>query len=97
MPFEIIAIGVSYDEETLARSVKDGTINESLAKRLRKSHLSKTKAMKYLRESCNLKNCREIHLLHMSGSNIDRESTRQWFEDELFIPTFAGGKYDRVR
>lgn len=92
--FDIIALGCSYDEQVLASRVDAGVIIESLATRLRTAHLSRSKAMKYLTQCCKLPNCRELHLLHMSKSNIDREATRQWFEDELFVPVYAKAKYE---
>lgn len=83
--FDIIAIECSYDKHTLRAMVESGKIHESVAKRLLTSHLEKSNAMDYLTKYCDLSKCSEIHLLHCSGDNIDRERVRQEFEDKFFI------------
>ena len=90
-PFEIIAIECSYSKDILNKLVKSGEINEVVAKRLLTSHLEKDNTMKYLREFCDLAKCREIHLLHLSGLNIDKETTRREFYEEFFIKTILVG------
>ena len=86
--FAIIAIEVSYDKAILQDMVDRQAINEELAKRLLTSHMEKDNAKRYLSEFCNMSRCRELHLLHLSGDNIDREKTREEFEDEFMMPTF---------
>ena len=71
--FSIIAIECSYDREILQRCVESGDINEEVAKRLLSSHMSKNAAMTYLEKFCDLSKCREIHLLHCSGDNLDKD------------------------
>ena len=85
--FSIIMLEVSYDKEILQERVDTKDIDEALAKRLLTSHMEKQNALRYLTEHCDLSKCREIHLLHMSDGNIDREETRKEFEDKLFIDT----------
>ncbi len=87
MPFDIIAIECAYDKDILMERVDTKDIDEALAKRLLTSHMEKQNTMRYLMEYCDLSKCREIHLLHMSEGNIDREKTRKEFEDKLFIDT----------
>lgn len=87
VPLTIVAIECAYDKDVLQERVDTGDINESLAKRLLTSHLEKQVAMRYLTEFCDLSKCREIHLLHLSGGNIDKERTRKEFEDRFFIQT----------
>jgi phosphoribosyl 1,2-cyclic phosphodiesterase len=87
LPFSIIALECSYDKLILEKRVALGDINESLAKRLLTSHQEKQVAMDYIEKYCELSKCREIQLLHMSSDNIDREQTRQEFEDRFFIKT----------
>lgn len=84
-PFTIIAIECSYNGEYLAKKVRDGTINESLAKRLLDSHMEETECLRYLQEFCDLSHCRVIHLLHLSADNINKKRIRKEFEKELFI------------
>ena len=86
-PFSIIAIECSYDIAILQARVEAEDINETFAKRLLNSHTEKTVAMKYISKHCNLEKCREIHLLHMSGDNIDKELVRAQFERKFFIET----------
>ena len=85
--FSIIAIECSYDIKILERRVNEQDINEELAKRLLKSHMEKQTTMKYLAEFCNLYKCQEIHLLHMSADNIDKQATKLEFEKKFFIET----------
>ena len=87
VPFDIIAIECSYDKDILQARLDAGKVTESLAKRLLSSHMEKQTAKKYLAKYCNLSKCREIHLLHMSAENIDREETIKEFEAAFFIKT----------
>ena len=84
-PFSIIMIECSFDHAILADRVEKNDIHEALAKRLLTSHMSKDTCLTYLRDHCDLSKCREIHLLHMSGDNIDKKETRKEFEDALFL------------
>lgn len=86
-PFSIIMLECSYDNYMLQLRVDTEDINESLAKRLLNSHMEKTVAMDYIAKYCDLSKCRELHLLHMSNDNIDKELTRAEFEQRFFIKT----------
>ncbi len=83
--FEIIAIECSYDKNIVKQRVEDGTLHESQARRLLKSHMEKYATLSYLMTNCDLSKCREVHLLHMSDENIDKESTVKEFKDALMI------------
>ncbi|MHC4324091.1 MAG: MBL fold metallo-hydrolase [Planctomycetota bacterium] len=85
--FNIIAICCSYDGETIRDLVEAEKINETYAKRLISSHMEKNTTKSYIKDCCNLDKCTEIHLLHMSGSNIDKEKVRAELEKEFFIKT----------
>lgn len=85
--FKTIAIECSYDKAILQERVDTGDINEALAKRLLTSHMEKSTTIRYLSEFCDLSKCEEIHLLHLSGENIEREQTRKEIEDRFFITT----------
>ena len=87
MKFSIIALECSYDPYLLADRVRNGTINETLAKRLLDSHMSKDETKRYLANCCNLSKCKEIHLLHMSGDNIIKANARREFKDLFMIET----------
>lgn len=85
--FSIIAIECSFDRDVLQKHVDLGEIHESLAKRLLTSHLEKHNCMTYIRDYCRLDNCTEIHLLHLSGDNLNKRETQKEFEHEFFITT----------
>jgi len=87
VPFSIVAIECSYDKNILQKRVDTGDTHETVAKRLLTSHLEKQEAMRYLDEFCDLSKCREIHLLHMSGDNIDKAQAKKDFEKRFFIET----------
>jgi phosphoribosyl 1,2-cyclic phosphodiesterase len=87
MAFDIIAIECSYDKRILQGRIDEGAISDPLAKRLLTSHAEKSAAMEYLSKCCDLSKCHEIHLLHMSRGNIDRERTRREFERKFLIET----------
>jgi phosphoribosyl 1,2-cyclic phosphodiesterase len=91
LEFNIIAICCNYDKDILNKRVEDGTINETYAKRLLESHMEKETTKDYLRK-CNLGKCTEIHLLHMSGHNTDKEKIRAEIEKEFFIKTIIAGE-----
>ncbi len=85
--FNIIAIECSYDLEYLKGRVDSRDINEVLAKRLLITHAEKQTTIKYLREYCDLSHCREVHLLHCSSDNLDKQATKIEFEKMFFIKT----------
>lgn len=91
LEFNIIAICCNYDGELLARLEADDKINTEFAKRLLTSHMEQKVTISYIRDCCNLGKCTEIHLLHMSGGNIDKEKVRAEIEDEFFIKTLTAG------
>ena len=90
-PFDIIAIEASFDKDILSKRVADKDIHESLAKRLLTSHMEKSNTMTYIKDYCNLDKCREIHLLHCSGDNLDKQKTVTEFYEEFMIPTLIVG------
>jgi phosphoribosyl 1,2-cyclic phosphodiesterase len=88
LAFDIIAIAASYDKDVLAERVNNEQVNETLAKRLLVSHTEWRVAKRYLKEFCDLSRCREIHLLHPSADNMDKQRVRKDIEDSFFIKTF---------
>lgn len=85
--FDIIAIECNYDDDKLSENVKNGLINESLAKRIINTHMSKKICKDFLEHHCNLSKCTEIHLIHLSENNIVKDNLVKEFEDELLIKT----------
>jgi phosphoribosyl 1,2-cyclic phosphodiesterase len=78
--FSIVAIEASYCGETLERKVAAGIIDEALARRLLDSHMEVKETMRYIDEFIDKEKLHEIHLLHISGDNNDRERCRKRFE-----------------
>lgn len=85
--FDIIAIECSYDADILQAKVEAETINEALATRLLTSHMEVKETKRYLKECCDLSRCQEIHLIHLSGSNIVKDKIKDEFESEFLIET----------
>ena len=85
VPFDIIAIECSYDKDILLKRVEYGDMDEQRANRLLQSHMEKQATLSYLQDHCNLKKCREIHLLHMSSENLDKQKTVKEYEEALMI------------
>jgi len=81
-PFSIIAIEAAYDAEVLKQRVEDGEVNETYARRLLTSHMEVNITKQYLR-CCNREKLRQIHLLHISGGNIDKRKLAQEFVKEF--------------
>jgi phosphoribosyl 1,2-cyclic phosphodiesterase len=71
--FSIVAIGCNYDREILERRVGAGDMNEAVAKRILTSHPASWWVKKYLAESVCHDKLRQVHLLHCSNGNLDRE------------------------
>jgi len=92
LAFSIIAICCSYDGAVLRELEATGKIDPSLAKRLLTSHMEKETTKAYIRDHCCTDKLTEIYLLHMSGGNIDQETTRAEFEDEFFTKTIIAGR-----
>ena len=92
LAFSIVALCCNYDGDVLAKREETGDINTELAKRLLASHMEWHETKRYVKEFCCLDKCTEIHLLHMSGDNLDKEAVRAEFEREFFTKTFIAGK-----
>ena len=82
--FTHIAMECSYDAEILQYNIKKEYLPLVLGKRLQNTHTSTEVAKRYLDKFTDLTKCREIHLLHCSEGNLDKERTRKEFEDRYF-------------
>ena len=83
--FDIVVLECSYDREYLEKRVREGTINKAVATRLLTSHMEEKETLRTLQNFINLEKCHEIHLIHCSADNLNKERIRKEFEDELFI------------
>jgi len=86
-PFEIVAIECSYNKKYLQKRVDKGEIPKTVAKRLLLNHMEESETLRTLQNFINLDKCREIHLLHLSADNINKERVKKKFEKELMIET----------
>ena len=84
-PFAIVAIEASYDKDMLNDRLELKQCHDAVAKRLLTSHMEWRNTRNYLQQFVDLSQCREIHLLHMSGDNINKPSVRKKIENEFFI------------
>jgi len=89
--FTTIAIECSYDRVKADALFAAGKINKFYREQRLTQHLEINDTKRYLREFCDLSQCRELHLLHMSKTLGDKESVRQEFETEFLINTFIAG------
>ncbi len=81
--FSIVAIEANYCGETLERKVTQGKVNRSFADRLINTHMSVQETMRYIDKFIDKEKLHEIHLLHISGNNNDRERCRKRFEKKF--------------
>lgn len=65
-----IMVECNYSEEILKENLITGSINGTLAKRLRQSHFSLENVKDFLKAN-DLSGVEEIYLLHLSGKNAD--------------------------
>lgn len=65
-----IMVECNYSEEILRENLINGSINGTLAKRLRQSHFSLENVKDFLKAN-DLSRVEEIYLLHLSGKNAD--------------------------
>ena len=84
-PFQIIAIECSYNREYLQKRIDEKTINEALGIRLLSNHMEESNCLKYIIEFCDLSKLEEVHLLHMSASNLHKDRIKKEFERKLLV------------
>lgn len=86
-----IMIEANFDEGILDGNVKSGTIHPSLAKRIRKSHLSLTTCIEALQAN-DLSAVNNIVLLHLSDDNADEAMFRKTVEASTGKKTYIAKK-----
>lgn len=70
----------NYIKETLDQNITDGYINEASKPRLLQSHFSLENVKEFLKAN-DLKDCREIILLHLSSANSNAEQMIREIEE----------------
>ncbi|KKN08796.1 hypothetical protein LCGC14_1052980 [marine sediment metagenome] len=83
--FSIIAIECNYDNDILQKRIYASKINEVAVSRTL-SHMEKQVTTDWLKRA-DLSNCRQINLLHLSDSNIDKEQVAKEINEMTFIET----------
>ncbi|HDY87960.1 MAG TPA: MBL fold metallo-hydrolase [bacterium] len=83
--FQIVALECSYNKQWLLRKVDEGSIHETVAKRLLTSHMSETECLRTLHDFICLDKCTELHLIHCSADNINKERLKKEFVKEFMI------------
>lgn len=71
-----IMVECNYSEQILNDNIANGSINRTLAKRLRESHFSLENVKDFLLAN-DLTQCDEIYLIHLSGRNADRKQFKE--------------------
>ena len=78
----------NYSMDVMMKSVADGRLNEGLAKRIIKSHMSLEHLLDFLKAN-DLSRLRQIYLLHMSNANGDEaafgEAVRRLTGVEVYV------------
>jgi phosphoribosyl 1,2-cyclic phosphodiesterase len=66
-----IILGINYDETMIKKNVLDGRLHPALCSRIIKNHFSLQAAIKFFRAQ-DLSKVREIHIVHCSEHNSDK-------------------------
>lgn len=83
-----IMVECNYDKKILDLNISDGTVPESLKTRLLQSHFSLDNVRTFLTAN-DLKEVRQIYLLHVSSQNGDKEAFRKDIEALTGIPVIV--------
>ena len=83
-----IMIEANYSKELLKKTVQCGVLNRKIANRISCNHMELEDTKQYLSET-DLRNVKEIHLLHLSRNNADPDMFVQEIQDLTEIPTFT--------
>ncbi len=87
---DIIAIECNYRRELLEQNIQSGLVPASIRNRIIKSHFEIENVKAFL-GACDLSQCREIHLIHISGTNGDPAGFVDAIQSMTGIPTYANG------
>ena len=78
----------NYSDDLLDENIENGTIHPSHRNRIKKSHFSLENVKAFIRVN-DLSQCREIHLIHISGDNGDPGFFVEEIQKLTGIPVFA--------
>ena len=85
-----IMIEANYQKSILDENIASGLVPASIRNRIIKSHFEIENVKAFL-GACDLSRCREIHLIHISGTNGDPAGFVDAIQSMTGIPTYANG------
>lgn len=83
-----IMIEANYQKSILDENIASGLVPASIRNRIIKSHFEIENVKAFL-GACDLSQCREIHLIHISGQNGDPGGFIDAIQSMTGIPTYA--------
>lgn len=89
----IWALECNYQLDKLQANISSRVVDKAQAKRILQSHMSLEHLEQYLKQQ-SLASTQEIHLLHMSSRNIDKEYAVQRIKQLTGKPVYAKGVND---
>ena len=85
-----IMLEANYRMKTLEENIKSGLVPAAIRNRIAMSHFEIENVKNFL-AACDLAQCREIHLIHISGQNGDPIFFVSEIQQLTGIPTYAKG------
>lgn len=80
-PCTVIMLECNHSYAIIDRRVQEGKLDDSLAKRLVKSHMSLENFIEFIRAN-DMSKVRQIYLLHLSDGNSDAEGFKRRVQQE---------------
>lgn len=71
-----IFLGINYDSDILKQNIKNGSLDPTLGRRIMQTHMSLKTGLQFFKDQ-DLSKVEEIHILHCSESNLDKEKTKR--------------------
>ena len=85
-----LMIEANYRRETLEENIQAGRVPAAIRNRIIKSHFEIENVKAFL-GACDLSQCREIHLIHISSTNGEPMAFVSEVQAMTGIPTYAKG------
>jgi len=85
-----IMIESNYRKETLEENIQSGLVPAAIRNRIARSHFEIENVKTFL-SACDLSQCREIHLIHISSQNGDPGFFVEEIQKLTGVPTYAKG------
>ena len=95
--FDIIALECNYDQEDVYARVAAGEMNKRQAMRVFASHMGLDATADYLTRCCDLSKCKELHLIHLSQTNIDADKARRVIKEATMIDGIICGDIEVLK